>query len=65
MTPKPWENSAGYHDPTAYAAEKAISKEEQRVSDLVGCIKYIARLAGFEIVNRIEFQDIKSRRTYR
>ncbi len=39
MAPKPWENSAGYPDPTAYAGEKAISKEEQRVADLVGCIR--------------------------
>ncbi len=65
MVPKPWENSAGYPDPTAYAGEKAISKEEQRVADLVGCIKYIAKLAGFEVINRIELRDIKSRRTYR
>ena len=65
MTPKPWQNSAGYNDPTAYAGSKEISKEEQRVADLVGCIKYIARVAGFEITNRIKFRDIKSHRTYR
>ena len=65
MTRKPWQNSAGYNDPTAYAGSKEISKEEQRVADLVGCIKYIARVAGFEITNRIEFRDIKSHRTYR
>lgn len=65
MTPKPWQNSSGYNDPTAYAGEKEITKEEQRVADLVGCIKYIAKMAGFEITNRIEFRDIRSRRTYR
>jgi len=65
MSPKPWENKSGCPDPTAYAVEKSISKDEQRVADLVGCIKYIARLAGFEIINRIEFRDIKSRRTFR
>lgn len=28
--PKPWENSSGYPDPTAYEAEKNISAEEKR-----------------------------------
>lgn len=50
--PKPWENSSGLPDPTAYAGGRAISKEEQRVTDLVHCIRYIARMAGFEITNR-------------
>lgn len=63
--PRPWENSSGCADPTAYAVEKAISKDEQRVTDSVNCIRYIARMAGFEITNRIEFRDIKSHRTYR
>lgn len=62
---KPWENSSGCADPTAYAATRTISRDEQRVTDLVHCIRYIARLAGLEIINRIEFRDIKSRRTYR
>ena len=65
MAPKPWQNSSGYNDPTAYAGEKEIAKEEQRVSELMNCIKFITKLAGFEILNRIEFRDIKSRRTYR
>lgn len=63
--PKPWENSSGCADPTAYAAVNAASKDEQRVTELVGCIRYIARMAGFEIINRIEFRDIKSHRTFR
>lgn len=63
--PRPWENSSGCADPAAYAVEKAISKDEQRVTDLVNCIRYIARMAGFEVTNRIEFRDIKSHRTYR
>lgn len=62
---KPWENSSGCKDPTAYKAEKTISAEEQRVTDLVNCIRYIARVAGFEIINRIEFREIKSRRTFK
>ena len=30
--PKPWENSSGLPDPTAYAGGRAISKEEQLYS---------------------------------
>lgn len=62
---KPWENASGCKDPTAYAAMKAISDEEQRVSGLMKVLRYIIRLAGFELINRIEFRDVRSRRTYR
>lgn len=63
--PRPWENKSGCKDPTAYQATKAISEEEQRVTDLVWVIKAIARWAGFEIINRIEFRERSSGRTYR
>lgn len=63
--PKPWENSSGLPDPTAYAATKPITEEEQRVSDLVRVLKYIIRLAGFELINRMEFRDRRSGRIYR
>jgi hypothetical protein len=62
---KPWENKSGCADPTAYTVEKSISEEEQRVTELVWVIKRIARWAGFEILNRVEFRDRKSGRTYR
>lgn len=62
---KPWENNSGCKDPTAYAATKPISEEEQRVSDLVKVLKYIIRLAGFELLNRMEFRDRRSGRMYR
>lgn len=62
---KPWQNKSGLPDPTAYAAEKPISEEEQKVADMVWIIKKIARWAGFEIINRIEFRDRRSGRTYR
>lgn len=62
---KPWENNSGCKDPTAYAATKPLSEEEQRVSELVKVLKYIIRLAGFELINRIEFRDRRSGRTYR
>jgi hypothetical protein len=63
--PKPWENNSGCNDPTAYAATKPISEEEQRVADLVKVLKYIIRMAGFELINRIEFRERRSGRTYR
>ena len=63
--PKPWENNSGCADPTAYAATKPISDDEQRVAELLKVLKYIIRAAGFELINRIEFRDRKSGRTYR
>lgn len=62
---KPWENQSGYKDPTAFQAEKIISEEEQTVTELVWIIKRIARWAGFEIINRVEFRHRKSGRKYR
>lgn len=62
---KPWENSSGCKDPTAYAASKPISEEEQRVTELVKVLKTIIRWAGFELINRIELRDRRSGRTYR
>lgn len=62
---RPWENNSGCKDPTAYAATKPISDEERRISELVKVLKYIIRLAGFELINRMEFRDRRSGRTYR
>lgn len=63
--PKPWENRSGLPDRTAYAAMKSISEEEQRISELVKVLKYIAEQAGFDITNRVELRDRRSGRTYR
>lgn len=63
--PKPWENSSGCKDPTAYAASKPITEEEQRVTELVKVLKTIIRWAGFELINRIELRERRSGRTYR
>lgn len=62
---KPWQNKSGYPDPTAFRGEKAITEEEQKVADLVWIFKKIARWAGMEIINRVEFRDRQSGRTYR
>lgn len=63
--PKPWENNSGLPDPTAYAATRPISDEEQRIGELVKVLKYIIRTAGFDLINRIELRDRRSGRTYR
>lgn len=61
--PKPWENAEGYHDPTAYHGTKNIIRDEdeqqKRVNTLIFVLKYITRLAGFELLNRIEIKDRK------
>lgn len=62
---KPWVNNSGCPDPTAYAAEKVINEEDQKVADLVWIIKKIARWAGFDVINRIEFEHRISGRQHR
>lgn len=61
---KPWQNSSGCNDPTAYAATRP-TEEEIRVSKLVKALRAVAELWGFDIMNRIEFRDHKTGRTYR
>ena len=67
--PKPWQNSEGYSDPTAYEGLKPIIRDEdeqqKRVNTLIFVLKYITRLAGFELLNRIEIKDRKTGREYR
>ena len=60
---KPWKNAEGYSDPTAYNGLKSIIREEderqKRVNTLIFVLKYIIRLAGFELLNRIEIRERK------
>lgn len=66
---KPWQNGEGYADPTAYEGLKPIIQEEaeqqKRVNNLIFVLKYIIRLAGFELLNRIEIRDKKTGRDYK
>lgn len=62
--PKPWENSSGCKDPTAYAATRP-TEEEVQVSKLVKAIKAVAELFGFEIISRIEFRSRNTGKCYR
>lgn len=61
---KPWQNSSGCNDPTAYAATRP-TEEEIQVSKLVKAIKAVAELFGYEIINRVEFRNRNSGKTYR
>lgn len=67
--PKPWQNGEGYSDPTAYEGLKTVIREEteqqKRLNTLIFVLKYIIRLAGFELLNRIEIKDSKTGREYR
>lgn len=67
--PKPWNNAEDYPDPTAYNGLKPVIREEdeqqKRVNTLIFVLKYIIRLAGFELLNRIEIRERKSGREYR
>lgn len=62
-------NAEGYSDPTAYTAMDKILREEKererRVSTVIGLIKSIVDLAGFDLLTRIELRDRKSGREYR
>ena len=65
----PYYNSEGYPDPTAYAGTKDIIKEEteteKRAFDTIKVVKWIIRLAGFELIERIKIKDTVSGREFR
>lgn len=61
----PYFNQSGCADPTAYHALKNLSDEEKKVNFLIKVLKYIIRESGFELLNRIEFQNTETGRIYR
>ena len=60
-TNKPWQNSSGCNDPTAYAATKPLAVEEQRMVELIRILKTIIKWSGFELMNRIEIRGASGR----
>lgn len=58
-------NPDGYRDPTAYDAIRNITDEAEKVTALIHIIKTILRIAGFELIRRIEIRCIRSGREYR
>lgn len=69
MGTKPWQNSEGYSDPTAYKGLKPVIREDEeqqrRLNNLIFVLKYIIRLAGFELLNRIELKDKRNGREFK
>lgn len=65
----PYYNSEGYPDPTAYAGTKEIIREEteteKKAFELIKVLKFIIRLSGFELIERIKIKDTKSGREFR
>lgn len=62
-------NAEQYSDPTAYKAMKNIINAEREVKkksdNLIGTIKLLADLAGFEIVGRICLRHKESGKEFR
>ena len=62
-------NAEGYSDPTAYHGMKKVLRAEQepekRVNTLIGAIKALIDLAGFDLLNRIEIRDRRTGKEYR
>lgn len=46
---KKYRNAEGYADPTAGKLFEAESLEEKRLNELIQVLKYIIRLAGFDL----------------
>lgn len=64
---KPWLNSEGYSDPTAYQALKNIDNDSsaKRFRALLEVIFRICSLAGFHLEERIVVKDIKTGKIWR
>lgn len=65
----PNKNREGYNDHTAYKGMMAVLKEEtnqqRRLTALIGVLKYIIDLAGYDLLNRIELKDRRTGKEYR
>ncbi|EGT4823083.1 hypothetical protein DBN39_00760 [Clostridioides difficile] len=53
-------NKSGYLDSTAYEAIRKIDKEKQEANILIELIKKMAKIAGFEVIGRIELRNKKT-----
>lgn len=62
-------NAEGYADPTAYMGMREVVREEseadKRAYDLVKVLKYIIRVAGFELTERVQLKDTKTGKEYK
>lgn len=64
-----YKNSEGYADPTAYYGTREIVREEaeteKRAYDLIKVLKFIIRLAGFELIERVKVRDVKTGKEFK
>lgn len=58
-------NASGCLDLTAYDAITKIEAEEKRFKELIRVIRYICRLAGFEVVGKITLKSYRSDHIYK
>jgi len=62
-------NSEGYADSTAYEGMKDVIREEaeadKRCNMLIGALKDIIKLSGFELTERVQLRDKKTGREYK
>lgn len=58
-------NGSGYFDPVAKDALANADKDLQRIGRLMETIKYICKLAGFDIEGRIVLKDRKTGKVWR
>ena len=61
--PKPYQNKSGCNDFTAFHATRP-SDEATRVSTFVECVRLLAGLCGFEIINWIQIRVKKTGKVY-
>ncbi|VHU61350.1 Uncharacterised protein [Clostridioides difficile] len=58
-------NKSGYIDNTAYKAISKVDEEKQKANTLIELIKKMTKIAGFEIIGRIELRNKKSGAIYK
>ncbi len=58
-------NGEGYSDPTAYAAMRTVSGEDEKFQKLLDTLFNICELSGFHIENRIVFRSKKTGRVWK
>lgn len=69
MNDIPYHNPSGAADPTAYAAMGKVQEQQDeadvRLIQMLSVVKPIINWAGFDLLNRIEVRDRKTKRIYR
>ena len=62
-------NDEGYYDPTAHSALSTVEQEEKatetKIKKMMDVFRYIAKLNGMSIENRIVFKDKDTGRTFK